>query len=257
MDARVFWTALLLATAVQAGVVARYVESGKPETLYVEGNKLRIESPDRILIYDGNAKQMIEVNQGQRTYSVTTESDMREAGKKLQTQMQEQVKNLPPDQRKAWEDAMRKGGTGGAGAGEQETKARYVRSGNKRKIAGHECEMYQVTRGDSREQECILPWSAGVVKKSDFDVFKSMSQFMGQLSAGMGMKMSAKEEESGFREVLDAPGVPLMKTTDGSDTKEEMKSIERAQVSSDKFSPPTGYAKKPSQMLQQMRGGKE
>src|SRR6516162_9099910 len=165
---------LLVPMRAQAGLTITTQRGNDPvATLYVEGDHFKADEPKKAeatsVIVDAKAKKVIMIDATKRTYTEITEEDrkrMRGQMDAMRAQMQERMKNMPPDQRKKMEAMM---GPGAMAAADKQTEWKFQAMGQKKTINGFACDMYRVTEdGRLIEEDCFSPWSAGVVKKSDF-----------------------------------------------------------------------------------------
>ena len=120
----------------------------------------------------------------------------------MRAQMQERMKNMPPDQRAKMEAMM---GPGAADDGKAHDW-KFESMGQKKTINGFACEMYRVSEdGKVREEQCVSPWSAGLVKKSDFAGIQKFAESMmddfGGTRGHSGEHLRAASEK--------APGIPI------------------------------------------------
>jgi hypothetical protein len=259
---------LLAAGAATAGVTVQMLDHGKLQTFQVEGNKMRIddwEGRGRTLTFDGDAKILRIFDTRSRTYGESNAADMRQQGEKLKQQMaqakasmEKEMASLPPEQRKAMEEMMRKMG-GGSQAEEKQAERKYKPTGEKKGIAGQRCEVYRVIEGKSSDEEqCIVPWSAGVLKKDDLKALESFADFWGEAVSGMGV--TRQQMRMQFDAMRSAPGFPAQ-TVDLSDgrrqVQSEMKSLARAGIPAEKFLVPPGYKKAGSAIGLMMSEGED
>jgi hypothetical protein len=92
---------------------------------------------------------------------------------------------------------------------------------------------------------CLIPWSAGVVRKDDFAAMEKAESMIRAISGGMGF------EAGGIRAELDqAPGFPgrtVEIDEDGNRGEEEvLVKVERGSIPPDRFGPPAGFREGPS-----------
>ncbi len=246
-------TTLLAAFAAHAGVTAQMSEQGRVQTVYCEGNKMRVDGVDergRIMIFEGDSKTLIMLDPAKRTYGESTEADMRQQGQMLKqqmadakAQMEKQMASMSPEQRKQMKEAMSKWGAGGETEAKLPEK-KYQSTGVKKTIAGQRCEVYRVSGGGAEEEQCFIPWSAGVVKKDDLKAMDSLWDFLAQVSAGMGM--SSTRARSGFDDLRAAPGIPAQTAeVEGGErrVRSELKIISRGSIPADKFRVPPAFKK--------------
>ena len=244
---------LLVSARARAGVTIVTQKGTGTSTVSLEGERMRMDTPERnehvtAIVFDGPAKRFLMIDDHNKTYLELTEEDrkrMRAQMDAMRAQMQERMKNMPPDQRKKMEAMM---GPGAMAAADKQTEWKFQAMGQKKTINGFACDMYRVTEdGRLIEEDCFSPWSAGVVKKSDFAGIAKMAKEMLAEMGGMG---GDRARSNGvFGRLEKAPGLPISRVLMGEDGKptgeeEQVKSIKRGAVPASLFAVPAGYAKK-------------
>ena len=183
--------------AVYAAVTITTQRGTRPaSTLRADGDRLRIDHPApepggraTVILLDAAAKRMVTLDESTKSYTEITEEDMKRLSGQMEgfrAQMQERMKSMPPEQRQKMEELMTRGG-GGLGAGAVSKKQSdwvFEALGQKKTVNGFRCEMYRVkVDGKPREEDCISPWSAGVVKREDF---AGLARFGEEMVKGLG-----------------------------------------------------------------------
>jgi hypothetical protein len=243
--------ALLVPLRAHAGLTIITQRGADPiATLYVEGDHFKVDEPKHeqatSVIVDAKAKKVIMVDANKRTYMEMTEEDrkrMRGQMDAMRAQMQERMKNMPPDQRAKMEAMMGPGPAGAADAGKQHDW-KFESMGQKKTINGFACEMYKVSEdGKLREEQCVSPWSAGLVKKTDFAGIQKFAESMMEDFGGTRARSG-----SIFSRMEKAPGIPISRVSidaNGQRSEEEqVKSIKRGSVPASVFEIPAGFTKK-------------
>src|SRR6185295_15487216 len=132
-----------------------------------------------VVLIDAATKKMVIVHDQDKTYVEMTEEDlrrMREQMKAMRAQMQERMKNMPPAQRKQMEQMM---GTMGGDTPAKPPELKFEPLPGKKTMNGMPCEPVRVLfDGVPHEEDCILSWNAGVVKKSEFAALEKYGQSM-------------------------------------------------------------------------------
>jgi hypothetical protein len=237
----------------------------KNMVLYFEGNKMRIESPDRkdsAMIYDGDAQKMIVIEPERKSYSEMTpesvKATMDQASKKMQAemgkmtpeqrkQMDEALANMDPESRKRMEAMMSgKGGSTPNSPAKTEAKKENVKweqTGRQQTVAGYRCKGFKELRNGKLEaQGCLIPWDAGALTKADLAPMMKMESFMSQTGWG-----SSSSGRFGWKELQEMPGFPGMWSSLGDNGEVEsthtVTSVKRGAISGDKFQPPAGFKK--------------
>lgn len=257
--------AAAVAVPARAGVTVKTSGvSGSGSTVTIEGDKVRIEGQPRhgederqdVIIFDAATKTMTHLDPAKKTYSVTTEADMRKAGEQMRAQLDKAKAGMTPEQRKKLEALMSKE-QAAADAAKQERDVAYQPTGERKTVAGYPCQVYRkVTDGKEREEACLVPWSAGVLKKEDLKPFIAFDSFTRAFMEGAGRPvprrtgMVAKELER-------LPGFPAETIVIEPDGKrletEKLVSMQRGPVSADRFQPPAGY----TQVAAPILGGRQ
>jgi Domain of unknown function (DUF4412) len=255
-----------LSSAPAGAAVTIVVQNGTadaPNTVYLDGKRMRVDGArqggrEASMIMDGAGKRMIILNDKEKTYSEITQEDMKKMRARvdaMRAQAAERMKNLPPEQRKQMEKMMG-GGLGGDAAGkEKEKDFKFEKMGDKKTVNGFACEMYRIViDGKPAEEDCVSPWSAGIIKMSDFEGLREFAESMLQ-----GMGGGPKEQNwFMFKKRFDQfPGFPVTRVVLEADGKrrpqEEVKSVKRGSIDAAKFATPAGYTKTASP-FEQMGG---
>jgi hypothetical protein len=195
------------------------------------------------MIFDAAAKKIVMIDPEKKTYHELTEAEakaMKERMDGMKAQMAEQLKNMPPEQRKQMEERLNRMGAGGA------VEIKYDSLGKKKKIAGFDCEMYKVTVGTfSSSEACIAPWSSNLVTKAEAEQFRKSFADLEKTFSGLSAMRSSDWSK--------APGIPIEQTHLGQDGKPEwtttLKSISRGSIPTSQFQVPAGFTKQDMPMM--------
>ena len=166
------WTVVLtacIAWHAEAGTVIQQEErepgSNKPGqqmTIYVDAGKLRVEGVDRTtgkytMIFDESKQVVWLVDLGKGSYTELTAAEIQGMGQQMQQamkQMEAELAQMPPEQRKMMEQMM-KGRMGGAPGGAPKATVREKSRGEK--VGQFVCVHYEVLTGGQLSQEV---WAA-------------------------------------------------------------------------------------------------
>lgn len=243
----------LAATPARAGVVIHFETKAagdaapRPATLWIEADRLRVESSEGTMIYRDDKRVLWVMEGDKKSYMEMTEKDAEKVSGAM-SEMQAQLAALPPEQR-AMVEQMMKGqmaSMGSPSAAPREPLA-YAKTGKSETINGWACTSWDATRGGRREQEL---WVTGFtdfgLKESDFAACQRLAEFL----AKMGGPIAEQVGDQPFARKLgggaDAlPGVPV-RTIDldpRGATTHELKKVAREEIPSSKFDLPAGYAK--------------
>src|SRR3982074_2099174 len=76
------------AGASASGLTLHMKTNGKESVTYLEGNRIRVESEGgNAMIFDGDAKKLIRLDDPRKTFRITTPAEMAEASGKAKEQM--------------------------------------------------------------------------------------------------------------------------------------------------------------------------
>jgi hypothetical protein len=255
--------ATLLSSVTAGAAVTIVVQNGAtdtPNTLYLDGKRMRVDGAragarESSMIMDGAGKRMIILNEKEKTYSEITQEDMKKMRARVDAMRaanEERMKSMPPEQRKKMEQMM--GGMGGAPAG-KEKDFKFEKMGEKKTVNGFPCEMYRIlVDGKPTEEDCVSPWSAGIIKVSDFEGLREFAESMMQ---GLGANQKDQNWFMFKKRFEEFPGFPVTRVVLDPDGKrrpqEEIKSVKRGSIDGAKFAPPVGFTKTPSP-FEQMGG---
>ena len=215
--------------------------------IQIEKTRMRAETAGasghkQTLIFDGAAQVMRMIDDEAKTYNEMTKAEFDQMGARLSgamAQMQEQMKNMPPEARKQMEAAMQ--GRGMPGAAEAVTE--YKKTGTD-KVGKWTCDKYEGTRGGEKVSEVctVAPATLGFTA-ADFDVTKQMAEFFAKLvpqGADQLFRIGAATA-NGFsglpvRTVTFTGGKPAGTT--------EMTDAGRQNIPDSTFAVPAGYTKR-------------
>jgi hypothetical protein len=239
-------TATLLAgTLCHAGVTIVFQRGQQPgSTMSLDGKHLRMEGGDRgssSLVVDGPGKRQVVIDQARKTYMVITLDDMRHQRQRMaeaRAQSEQRLKNMPPEERQHLEALMGKkvpfGPIGKAAV------IKYEPMNARRTVAGFSCQMYRVVfDGKPRLEECVAPWSAGPVRKSDFAGLRPFMEEMSKAAGNFG--------DNYLEQLKKAPGFPITRAmldeNGARGVEEHLQSVTRGPIPPETFAVPDGYTK--------------
>ncbi len=245
-----------LAAAAVTITYERKDDAGKTSTdmLVLQDQRLRMEgvgggdgprggSRAGVMILDGVAKKLIAVDNERKTYNEITEAEMAQMRARMdegRRRMAEQMKNVPPEQRRKMEQMMG-GAMGGAMGGGAAPEVKYEALGGKKTVAGHACDMYRVSLANRVISEsCLASWSSNVIAKAEAAEFKKLAT---EVQKMFDFMPAARQQDW-----TKAPGIPIEETHFGPDGKTRtftrtLKSVTRGAVPASTFQPPAGFTK--------------
>ncbi len=244
---------ILWVTPAFAGWVIEEKLAEEKSTLYFQNDMMRQESPGHVMIMDLKKKWLTFVNPGRKVYWAGPASEMQKvqaeargqmesAMAQMQEQMQTQMESLPPEQRQAIMDAMRKqmqGEQGGAKGAKRKLKVEVKRTGEKATIAGHTARKSEIWVDGELREELWIAKGVNVGKEIDVD---KMAKFLRAFGAGDG---EMDYESSPKVMALWKEGYPLREVAvEGGERQvtEVVKAVQK-RLAASTFQVPAGYRK--------------
>ncbi len=152
----------------------------------IEKTRMRAESEGAgghktKIVFDGTAQLLRTIDDDAKTYTEMSKADMDKMSAQMSgamAQMQEQMKNMPPEARKRMEAAMQGRGVPGGGA---TAPTEYKKIGTDR-VGKWACDKYEGTRSGEKVSELctVAPATLGFTP-GDFEVTKQMAEFFAKL----------------------------------------------------------------------------
>jgi hypothetical protein len=219
--------------------------------IQIEPHRMRSESSgargeSMVMVFDGTRQVMLTINDTAKTYTEITRADLDAAGS-MMSQMEAQLKNMPPQQRAQIEALMK-----GRGAAAAPAKIQYKKTGTDT-VGKWTCDKYEGSRDGHKVQElCTVDPKVLGFGAADFAVTKELAAFFQSVMPAQAMQTFhiGTVEEQGFS------GVPVRTTTFvGAQTMtQEITDVRRQSFSDATFQVPAGYEKKPSPFAGRGRG---
>jgi hypothetical protein len=248
---------MLTAAAIPAGAqgilfVQKETRNGQTGTNEVQLDKthMRAEAHEggrnNVVIYDATKQVIDMVDLSAKTYREVNKADMDQLKGQADSalaQMQEQLKNLPPQQRQAIEQMMRaRGGLPGANPAASGPKIQYRAAGSD-KVGQWTCTKYEGYVGQQKTSEvCTVdPKDLGLTA-ADFEVGRQLAEFMKTLAPAAADRLMTigKAEEQGFS------GVPVRQISyqNGQvDSTLELTEVRHTSFPASTFEVPAGFTK--------------
>ncbi len=255
-----FSLATILALGVGGGAVAGTVITldqvvngapGKPQTMYLESDRLRLTSPESDFIFRGDQNKVWVIRSQDHSYTeLTPESmgQMRAQMDQAMDKMRQQMASMPEAQRKQVEALMASRGMGQGGAAAA-PKISYERAGEVRKVGDWNCTPYHmVMDGFPRSDVCIAKLSELGLTRDDMKTFAGFSAFMRPLGgAGGKLSPSSSFDFDAMKKAIGFDGFAVqtsIQSPDGSlHLQTTLKSIQHQAVPASSFDLPAGYTK--------------
>jgi hypothetical protein len=198
--------------------VQKETTNGQSVTNQVQMDKTHIRAESSAagnpmaFIFDGQNQTALMVDMNKKTYTEITKADadrLRQQADSAMSQVQSQLANLPPEQRKIVEQMMRgRGGLPGANAAPA-PKVQYRAAGSD-KVGQWACTKYEGYVGAQKTEEvCTVDPKEFGLAPGDFDVARQLAEFVKAMSpaAADRIMFNGTVQEQGFA------GIPVRHTS--------------------------------------------
>ena len=223
----------------------------------VKGNNLRMDFYENgtdlegSMIFHGDKNEVVMINHDDKTYIVMDEAAMNSLAAQLaqaMSQMEEAMKDMPPDQREKVKEMMKQRMQGADGGPYVEP---VLKKAGEAKVNGIPCTKYDVFKGDNKvRQHCVASWNSIEGGEEMMTVMLRMADFMDQMAksfskGGSFVGEQVQFERNVFNQLRQLNGFPV-ETIEYEEGKVEaesnFKSSAKGDVSASDMEPPTGYA---------------
>lgn len=238
------------AFAADGILIAQKVTSGSGTTtsqVHIAKDKMRAETigqsgRKQVVIFDGAAQVMRILDDEAKTYQEITKADIDRISAQMSgaiAQMQEQMKNLPPEQRARMEAMMQGRGMGMAAP----TPTVYKKVGTD-KVGKWTCDKYEGTRnGEKTTEVCTVQPGAAGFTPADFEVTTQLAEFFSKIvpQASERMFRLGSAGPNGYS------GIPVRTVTFSGGAPQvtaEVTDASRQSFSDAVFAVPVGYQKR-------------
>jgi hypothetical protein len=234
--------------------------------IQIEAHRMRMDAggprgSTMTVVFDGTRQVMMMIDDAQKSYSEISKADIDALSNQMagaMSQMQEAMKNMPPEQRAQIEAAMRGRGAGGRMGGmpgAAPAKTEYKKVGTDT-VGKWTCDKYEgYSNGQKTSEICTVDPKVLGFSMTDFAVTKDLAAFFDKipmLAAQQTFRIGTPEEQ-GFS------GVPVrsVTTAGGQTVTSEITEVKRQAFPDSAFQAPAGYAKQASPLggMRGRRGG--
>jgi len=198
-----FYLAVLpLSAGVRIETEVKDLASGRTtqQVVMIDAERMRIDSDKDpktasvLFLTDGGRNRLVILNRAKNEYSEIDEQTAKQLVSQVEgamAMMQEQLKNMPPEQR-AMMEKMMKGKMGGmAGASAPGPQTVFTAKGSS-SANGFACTLYEGTRGGEKVSElCAAQPGQLKVSPGDMKVFEKMAEFAKSLSGPLASMAGA------------------------------------------------------------------
>ena len=255
---------LIVSVSVQAGVVVKMKQEASgisvesTQTMFIEKDRLRMEmageEENQTIIFRGDKNVFWVLNAAEKSYFEMTQDDivkLKAQMEKMQAMMKEQMKNMPPEQRKMMEEMMPSGMPG-----EKKEKATFTKKESGVKVGKWTTTHYVGTRdGKTVEELWTVGWSDVGFNRNDFTVMSKMADFFSALSQEATDFMKVGSEE--WEKEMGISGMPVQwvdHLSGGTVSKGSVQEITQKSLEGSLFDLPSGYKKDQSPWEKQGAG---
>jgi len=206
-------------------------DKGSASQSFAMPKMFKIVNPTTVMIIRMDQEKVYTIDPAKKTYSEMTFADMEAFAKKAgdrMAQMKEQMKNMPPEQRKQME-AMTSMMGGGA-----EVPVEISATGETKTVGGFKCAKYVVKRGG---KEIMTMWAT-----KDLAGFENLRKDWMEF----GKRMASLTKMSGLGEAYQKiEGFPMETDMDmmGKTMTTTVTKVEKKSTAASEFTVPAGYTK--------------
>ncbi|MBU4275307.1 MAG: DUF4412 domain-containing protein [Proteobacteria bacterium] len=225
-----------LAAPASAGWLINEKSEGAINSLYFQSNQVRDQSAESISIMDLAKGRLILINPNAKTYWSGPFADMLKMRDQAMKQMQEQLKQLPPEQREMAKNAMQEA------MGKKDSprpKVEVKKTGQSAVIAGFKAVKYEIWAGGKlREEQWIAP---AIATSKELDT-KKMREMMAVFAQAGGEN---SYETDPAVQALWSKGYPVKVVShlDGETMVREVVQAQEKNLPASMFAVPQGYRK--------------
>ena len=215
--------------------------------VYLQDNMFKFydDSQDIATVFNLEKSQLMYINYGEKTYTVTTPEELlqyfKQISEKIDKQIEADLAKLPPDQKEKVEKELKKKGF--LNNKSKSVKVSIKETSKTEKISGYSCKTFEIYKNEKLNEEICL--SNELDYKDDVDI-KKLSSFMNEfkkIGKSLGNDIVVDNEQA-FLELFEKNGYPLKTvdhSVDGSVFVEEIKSVSKKKIKKEEFFPPKGY----------------
>jgi hypothetical protein len=246
------------------------VDGNSQQRLFLQANRLKVTTTEgtrttQAMVMDLDAQTITQIDYTQRTFTTATAKEyadlMRQGFQAMGEQMgqmkelEEQLKSLPPEQRRSVEAMMKQMQQSAAGASKQPEdcvpdKVDVKSTGKRMTVAGYDASGYQVFSNGDFDSEVFIAPAITAVREIDPKKLERMVSEMMKALAQCPPRGRMFGSDPMWKLMKD--GYPVRSVGKDGATTEVVKAESRS-LGANEFEPPTGFARK---SLKEMMGGR-
>lgn len=224
-------------------------------SIYSEGDAMRMDTAgssaddSSSVIFDSSASVMTTIDHDAREYFVLDEATVQGIAGQMtdvMQQMQDALKDLPPEQRAMAEQMMKQRMGSMTQSAPAAERVKLQKTGKSDSVNGYDCDIYElIEAGQKRQDMCVTDWS-NVEGGRDFQQnVKKMSAFFNDLRQAYeesGFNLGSTGDAMSYLDEVDGFPARVREYDGGSVTNETtLVSSESQSIDSAMFSAPDGY----------------
>ena len=248
---------LFFTSNVYAGLVMDQVryEEGKAKkekgVILMQDNKMIFNdlSNNVSSVFDLNKNQMVIIDHNNETYTVATPEDFIKAAEELtkgmKEEMEKHMQNLPPDQRKKFEELIEKNPDSFPSKNPKPVTLKVTNTGEIADIAGYSSSKYQVFRDSKLDEELWVSKSIGYEQEIDMSKMAKLMREFKKISHQFGGTVINEDE---YIAIFENGGFPLKTKNHSFGNKiyiEEVNKITSREIEKSELEIPKKYKEKP------------
>jgi hypothetical protein len=233
-------------------------EPAQTITTSIEGSLLKLETPGSgsdtpaEMIFRSDSNEMLFIDHSSKSYMVMDEATIKQLASQLgaaMSQMQEAMKNMPPEQRAAMEEMMKGRGMGAAMAGAA-APTELRRTAERADHSGYPAVKYEVLReGRVIRTMWITEWNNISGFAEARPAFERMAAFMQEMMKGLAQTgFGAELDMNMYEHMREANGYPVLTVELGEtgqpETETRLLSVTEQTIPASAFEPPAGYTRR-------------
>jgi hypothetical protein len=228
--------------------------SGKTQTMYLESDRLRIETKDGGMIYRGDMNKAFVIDDKRHSYIEMSPESMQKLSARMNdamAKMQQRLAAMPEAQRKQMEAMMASHGMPGMGkAPAGPPQITYKKTGDAKKVGNWSCVPYtMIMDGDVESNMCIAKLSDVGLTRDDLKPFIGLSNLMGKSMSQMGRQNTspmAGTDLDTMTKAIGFEGFPVQTTSAGGPGgySTTVQSVDHKDAPAGVFDLPAGYTKR-------------
>ena len=205
------------------------------------------------VVFHGGRKEIMMVDNRNKTYTLFNQQTLERLSEQVSPQIEaamKQLEQLDPKQREMMEK-MLKGRMGqmGGGAAAGRMLPEFVRSSERRDMAGYPCVRYDMlVNGEKRQELWVTEWDHVKGSAEVAEAFRGMADFWKQLMDSMADLVGStgffQPGSNPFDSLIEIDGFPVVtRSFEGGELESEtrLRSVTERDLDRDAFEPPKGY----------------